>query len=174
MSRTKSYEVENCNLDSEQPFLFRLAMLRFLVQTREFMGKQFMYLFECPLSYGLGQIVFKMSKMDVMQLDTLFTETQAHMQVYDAVVRILTTISGKSVFECQHALRLTCLREARELEPKTHAEAVFKAIMENVQTELALGYLQTMLYDLITEPEEYLAIYTLLAELARVAFEQQK
>lgn len=47
-------------------------MLRFLFQTHEFMEKQFIYLLECPFSYGLGQIVFKMSKMDVMQLDTLF------------------------------------------------------------------------------------------------------
>lgn len=31
-----------------------------------------MYLIECPFSYGLGQIVFKMNKMEVMQLERLF------------------------------------------------------------------------------------------------------
>ena len=31
-----------------------------------------------------------------------------------------------------------------------------------------------MLYDLITEPEEYLVIYRLLAELARKSFDQMK
>ena len=111
-----------------------------------------MYLLECPFSYGLGQIVFKMSKMDVMQLETLFQETQAHEQIYNAIVRILTTISGKCVFEIHNALKLECFRDVRALEPKTHAETAYKAILENLQTELALGYLQTMLYDLITEP----------------------
>ena len=89
-----------------------------------------MFLLELPFVQGLSQIVFKMKKLDMIQLDLMFQESQANVHIYDAVTRILTTISGKSLQEAHNALQLECFRNARTMKPRTPAEIAYKAILE--------------------------------------------